>query len=76
MTSTTRTSLSSAQPPTHVGIADLHVQFGERWVLAYDIALAVWSTERRSPDGRTRWFICDRKAADLAARLIAVEAGK
>jgi hypothetical protein len=58
------------------GIAGLIMEFGERWSIAYDIALSVWSAERRSPDGRTRWFIAHRKPADLAARLADAEAGQ
>jgi hypothetical protein len=75
MTGTTSTSLSGAQSAP-VGIAGLILGFGERWTIAYDIALSVWSAERRSPDGRSRWFICEREPAGLAARLAAAEAGR
>ena len=56
------------------GVAGLIMEFGDRWRIAYDIALSVWSAERRSPDGRSRWFICEREHAGLAVRLAAAEA--
>ena len=58
------------------GIAGLIQEFGERWQIAYDIALEVWSAERRSTDGRSRWFIAHREPAALAARLTDAEAGR
>jgi hypothetical protein len=58
------------------GIAGLILEYGDRWRIAYDIALSVWSAERRSPDGRSRWFIAHREPAVLAARLADAEAGR
>jgi hypothetical protein len=56
------------------GIASLHQQHGDRWDIAYDTALAVWTAEQRSAS-RLR-LICDRDPAALAAKLAVAEAGQ
>jgi hypothetical protein len=63
---------STAQP----AITGLIQEYGGRWTIAYQLDLSVWSAERRSQDGRSRWFICDREPALLAARLADAEAGQ
>ena len=62
--------------PAPATVSELFQRFGERWTIAYEAAPAVWSAERRSPDGRRRRFICDQNPADLAAKLTAAEAGQ
>jgi hypothetical protein len=63
---------STAQP----AITGLIQDYGAGWTIAYQLDLSVWSAERRSPDGRSRRFICDREPALLAARLADAEAGQ
>ena len=50
-------------------ISDLLEMFGERWQMAYQGELNVWSAERRSPDGRHRQFLAAHDPATLAGRI-------
>jgi hypothetical protein len=61
--------------PAPPAITHLFERFGECWAIIYDLALAVWSAERRSSDGSLR-FIVDQNPAVLADKLSAAEAGQ
>jgi hypothetical protein len=62
--------------PAPATITDLYQRFADRWKIIYESALAVWSAERRSPDGRQIRFICDPDPAELAVKLQTAEAGQ
>src|SRR5258708_33564639 len=53
---------------------DLQDRFGERWQIDREPLTAIWTAERRSPDGRSRRFIAAREAAELASKLAAADA--
>ena len=74
MNSLTRTAAGTAPEPA--SIAELHQRFGERWTITCGPDLAVWSAERRSPDGLSLRLICDRDPAALATKLAVAEAGQ
>jgi hypothetical protein len=50
-------------------IGDLLQGYGDRWRIAFEATLNVWSGERCSPDGRHIRFLAGRSPAELAARL-------
>ncbi len=54
-------------------ITDLLLRFGDRWQLAYQSDLGVWSAERKSPDGRHVRFLAAHDPAELAASLADAE---
>jgi len=52
---------------------ELQQQYGDRWSIAFEPALRVWSAERRSPDGRHRRFLAEHTPAVLADKLAVAE---
>jgi hypothetical protein len=65
----------TAGPPSAT-ITDLYQRFADRWTIAYESALAIWSAEQRSADGRGLRLICDPNPAALAGKLTAAEASQ
>ncbi len=59
--------------PAPTSISDLTQQFGQRWTVAYDATLNVWSAEQRSPDGRHIRFLAAHAPGELANKLAGAE---
>ena len=51
----------------------LQQAYGDRWDIAFQPDLRVWSAERRSPDGRQRRFMAEHTPAVLADKLAVAE---
>jgi len=60
-------------PPASTTSRQLQQAYGDRWDIAFQPDLRIWSAERRSPDGRQRRFIAEHTPAGLAAKLAAAE---
>jgi len=59
-------------PATITG-TDLQERFGDRWTIRRELAISIFSAERRSPDGHHIRYLCARSAADLVGKLEAAE---
>jgi hypothetical protein len=64
---------TTAPGPGAVTGRELWQEYGDRWDIAFQPDLRVWSAERRSADGRERRFISERTPAVLAGKLAAAE---
>jgi hypothetical protein len=54
-------------------ITELLQLFGDRWTIAYEPTLNIWSAEGRSTDGRHIRFLSGHSVTALAAKLADVE---
>ena len=57
-------------------ITELLQRFGDRWRIAYQPALNVWSAEQRSADGCHIRFLCEHSTAALASKLAVAETNR
>jgi len=57
-------------------IGDLLQRFGDRWQIAYQSELGVWSGEQRSADGLHGRFLAAHSAGELAGQLSNAERGE